>query len=85
MMMNRKELVGSDIVLILRYYPGIRLEGLRKTMKISITIIGLRERESNPGTPEYTELLTTRLYNRLYPPNTGISKMELRSLGIIIL
>jgi hypothetical protein len=29
-----KDLGGNGNVLISRYYPGIRLEGLKKTMKI---------------------------------------------------
>jgi hypothetical protein len=33
MMVNWKGLVGSGHGLILRYYPGIRLEGLRKSTK----------------------------------------------------
>jgi hypothetical protein len=33
MMMDRKDLIGSGHDLILRYYPGIRLKGLRKTTK----------------------------------------------------
>jgi len=46
-------LVGSGRGLILRYYPGIRLEGLRKTTKTSIRIAGRRGRDLNPGPPEY--------------------------------
>jgi hypothetical protein len=32
-MMNGKNMEGSGHGLILRYYPGIHLEGLRKAMK----------------------------------------------------
>jgi hypothetical protein len=54
-------LVGSGRGLISRYYPGIRLEGLRKTTKISIRIAGRQDREPNPGPPEYEAgVLATR-------------------------
>jgi hypothetical protein len=33
MMINWKGFVGSVCGLILRYYPGIHMQGLRKTMK----------------------------------------------------
>jgi hypothetical protein len=60
MVMNYKDLVGSGRGLILRYYPGIRLEGLRKTTKSSISMAGHRGRVSNQGPPEYEAgLLTT--------------------------
>jgi hypothetical protein len=56
-----KDLVGSDRGLILRYYPGIRLEGLRKTTKNSIKTAGRRGRESSPELPGYEAgVLTTR-------------------------
>jgi hypothetical protein len=56
-----KDLVGSGRGLILGYYPVIRLEGLRKTTKISIRIAGHRGREFNPGPPECVSgVLTTR-------------------------
>jgi hypothetical protein len=48
-----KDLVGSGRGLILRYYPGIHLEGLRKTTKNSIRMAGLRGRDLDPGPPEY--------------------------------
>jgi hypothetical protein len=48
-----KDFSGSGRSLILRYYPGIRLEGLRNTTKTSIRVAGLRVRDSNPGPPEY--------------------------------
>jgi hypothetical protein len=39
---------------ILRYYPGIYLEGLRRTTKKpSISIAGRRGGDLNPGPPEY--------------------------------
>jgi hypothetical protein len=37
-----KDLVGSGHCLFLRYYPGIRLEGLRKATETSIRIAGWR-------------------------------------------
>jgi hypothetical protein len=37
-----KDFEGSGHGLILRYYPGIRLEGQRKTMKIYVRIAGVR-------------------------------------------
>jgi hypothetical protein len=43
---------SSGSGLILRCYPGIRLEGLRKTTKTSIRIAGRQGRESSPGPPE---------------------------------
>jgi hypothetical protein len=46
-------MVASGCALILRYYPGIRLDGLRKTTKTSIRIGGRRGRDLNPGPPEY--------------------------------
>jgi hypothetical protein len=46
-------LVGSGRGIILKYYPGIRLEGLRRTTKTSIRIAGRRGRDMNPGPPEY--------------------------------
>jgi hypothetical protein len=45
---------------VLRYYPGIRLEGPRKTSKPSIRIAGRRGRDLNPGPPEYEGVLATR-------------------------
>jgi hypothetical protein len=47
------DLVGSGSGLILRYYPGILLKGLRKTRKTSIKIVVCRGRDFNPGPPEY--------------------------------
>jgi hypothetical protein len=44
-----KDLVGSGRGLILRYYPCIRLEWLRKTRTTSIRIAGSRGREFEPG------------------------------------
>jgi hypothetical protein len=61
----------------LRYYPGIRLEGLTKTKKISIRIGGRRGRESNLGPPEYhVGVLTTRprcSVNRMKSPDCEVS------------
>jgi hypothetical protein len=45
--------VGSVCDIILRYYPGIRLEELRKTTKTSIRIAGRQSRDLNPGPSEY--------------------------------
>jgi hypothetical protein len=46
---------------MLRYYPGIRLEGLRKTRKTSIRIAVLRGRDLKPGPLEYEAgVLTTQ-------------------------
>jgi hypothetical protein len=60
-------LVGSTGGLILSYYPGIRMERLRKTTKTSVRIGGSRGRESNPGPPEYkVGLLTTELRDCLW-------------------
>jgi hypothetical protein len=57
-MMNWKDLVRSGRGLILRYNPGIRLDGLKKTTKTSVTIVG--RRDLNPGPPEYEAgVLTT--------------------------
>jgi hypothetical protein len=47
-----KYLVRSGHSLILRYYPGIRLEGLRKTWKTSIRIAGHRGQYLNPRTSQ---------------------------------
>jgi hypothetical protein len=41
-MMKWKDLEGRDCGLILKYYPGIRLEGLWKTTKTSVRIADLR-------------------------------------------
>jgi hypothetical protein len=58
--MNWKDLVGSGRGLSLRYYPCIRLQGLRKTTKTSISITGRRHRKSNPGPPGYEVRALTR-------------------------
>jgi hypothetical protein len=39
--------------MILRYYLGIRMEGLKKNMKNINQNSGSRGRESNPGPHEY--------------------------------
>jgi hypothetical protein len=52
-MMNWKGFKGSGRVLILIYYPGIRLEGLRKTTKNLSEDSLSSARNSNPEPPEY--------------------------------
>jgi hypothetical protein len=47
------DFVGNSCGLVLRYYSGIRLEGLRKPPKTPIGIAGRRDRDLNPGLPEY--------------------------------
>jgi hypothetical protein len=48
-----KDLAGSSCGLILRYYPGIRLEGLGKiTKNLAIRIASRWGLELNPGPPE---------------------------------
>jgi hypothetical protein len=61
-MMNWKGFGKSSRGLILRYYPGIRLEGLRKTTEsLSLDNRSLHQ-ELNPGPPKYEAgVLTTRL------------------------
>jgi hypothetical protein len=55
------ELLGTGLGLILRYFPVIRLEGLRKTTKTSITVAG--GQESNLRPTEYEAgLLITRAF-----------------------
>jgi hypothetical protein len=52
---------GSGCGLILRYYPGIRLEVLRKTTKDLSQDSRYTGRELNPETPKYEPgVLTTR-------------------------
>jgi hypothetical protein len=41
-MMNWKGFGTKRLASFLRYYPGIRLEELRKTTKLSVRIAGLR-------------------------------------------
>jgi hypothetical protein len=54
-----RDLVGSGCGLILKYYPGFRLDGLRKTTKKFSR--DSRGPESNPGPPEYeVGVLTTQ-------------------------
>jgi hypothetical protein len=43
-------MVGSGRVQILRYNPGIRLQGLSKTTKTSIRVADRRGKGLNPGT-----------------------------------
>jgi hypothetical protein len=67
-----KDLVGSDRSLILRYYPGIRLEGLRKTTKILNQDSLSPGRDLNPGPPEYEAgVLTTRPWRSVVPWGRG--------------
>jgi hypothetical protein len=50
------------VVAYLRYYPGIYLEGLRKTTKKpSISIAGRRGGDLNPGPPEYEAVVNKRV------------------------
>jgi hypothetical protein len=59
-MMNWKECGRKWSRPNLRYCPGIRLEGLRKTMKNLSHDIWSPGRDFNTGPPEYqAELLTT--------------------------
>jgi hypothetical protein len=60
MMMNWKYLVGSGRNLILRYYPGIRQEGLRKTTKPLNQDSRSPGPRTNPGPPEYEAGLSNR-------------------------
>jgi hypothetical protein len=57
-----KDLAGSGCGLVLRHYPGIRVEGLRKsTKKNSLMVPGRRDRDFNPWYPKYEAgVLTTR-------------------------
>jgi hypothetical protein len=57
-----KDLVGTGRDLILRYYPGIHLEGLKKSKKnLNQDSRSPGGREENPGPPEYeVGVLTTR-------------------------
>jgi hypothetical protein len=48
-----KNLQGSGRGLILRYYPGIRMEGMRKTSKLLGQGSRSPGRELNVGPPEY--------------------------------
>jgi hypothetical protein len=52
----------SDRGLILRYYPGIRLEGLRKTTEILSQDSLSRGRDLNLGPPEYEVRVSTSQY-----------------------
>jgi hypothetical protein len=55
-----KDFERSGSALILRYYPGIRLEILRKTMKNLSQDSRSPSRNFNPGPPEYEGVLSTR-------------------------
>jgi hypothetical protein len=60
-MMMMKCLEGSNRGLILRYYPGIRMEELRKTTKMLSQDSQFLGRGLNPGHPVYEAgVLTTR-------------------------
>jgi hypothetical protein len=52
-MMNSKELDGNGRGLILKYYLGIYLEGLRKTAKNLSQVSRSPGRDFKPGPPEY--------------------------------
>jgi hypothetical protein len=58
-----KNFVGSGCGLIVKYYAGIRLEGLRKTTKNLVSIAGDRGRNSNPEPPEYKARVLVREYS----------------------
>jgi hypothetical protein len=56
-----KDLEVSDLGLIVRLYPGIRLDGLRKTTKSRSQDKRSPGRDLNPRPPEYEAgVLTTR-------------------------
>jgi hypothetical protein len=44
---------GSGRGLILRYYPPIRMVGLKRTTKTSIRVAGRQGRDLNPRPPKY--------------------------------
>jgi hypothetical protein len=50
-MMNWKDLEGSGRGIIVRFYLGIRLEGLRKTTNISVRIAGVEAKIGPLGLP----------------------------------
>jgi hypothetical protein len=52
-MINWKDFEGSGSCVILRLFPGIRLEGLRKTTKYPNKDSRFPVRELNPEPPEY--------------------------------
>jgi hypothetical protein len=57
-----KDLEGSGSDQILRYYPGIYLEGLRNTTKSDSQDCMFPGQDSNAGPPEYEAgVLTTTL------------------------
>jgi hypothetical protein len=43
-MIKWNDLKGSGLGLILKYYPGILPEGLRKPRKTSVRIVGFRDK-----------------------------------------
>jgi hypothetical protein len=55
----RNDLIGSGYGLILRYYYGIFLEGLKKTTKTWVKTAGRRHRDVNPAPHEYGGVLST--------------------------
>jgi hypothetical protein len=55
-----KDLEESGRDLILRYYPGIHLQGLRETTKNLSQDSRSPDRDINPGPPEYEGVLTIR-------------------------
>jgi hypothetical protein len=73
-----KDLVGSGLGLLLRYYPGIRLEGLRKTTKT------LNQDSRSPGTR--IECGTSRIRSRGINRSTttfGDKKVVVRLRGFL--
>jgi hypothetical protein len=65
-LVGRKGLEGSDRGLILRYYPGICLEGLRKNTKCSVRIADLRGEiltRDLPNTKQECEVVGHHLKN----------------------
>jgi hypothetical protein len=65
--MNRKDLEERSRGLILRYYPGNRMEGVRKTTNILSPDSLSLSRDLNPWSPEYKAgVLTTRPRRSLY-------------------
>jgi hypothetical protein len=58
---NGKDVVGSGRGLIIRYYPGVCLEGLKKTTKSLSQDSRSLGRDLKPGPPEYeAQMLNTR-------------------------
>jgi hypothetical protein len=76
-----KYLEGSGRGLILRYYPGIRLEGLRKTTKSFGQDSRFPSRDLSPGPPEYEARVLT-----IWPQRSVVNGKECgRKLSKLIL